>query len=32
MMGVTLTVMKVDDELAACLAHPCRSVGLTVAK
>jgi dihydroxyacetone kinase len=32
MMGVTLTVMKLDEELAACLAHPCRSVGLTVVK
>lgn len=31
MMGVTLTVMKLDDELEACLQHPCRSVGLTVA-
>jgi triose/dihydroxyacetone kinase / FAD-AMP lyase (cyclizing) len=31
MMGVTLTVMKLDDELQACLQHPCRSVGLTVA-
>lgn len=30
MMGVTLTVMKLDDELAACLAYPCRSVGLSV--
>jgi len=32
MMGVTLTVMKLDEELKACLAHPCRSVGLTVVK
>lgn len=31
MMGVTLTVMKLDGELEACLQHPCRSVGLTVA-
>ena len=31
MMGVTLTVMKLDDELEACLQLPCRSVGLTVA-
>jgi len=31
MMGVTLTLMKLDDELEACLRHPCRSVGLTVA-
>jgi dihydroxyacetone kinase len=30
MMGVTLTLMKLDDELKACLAYPCRSVGLTV--
>jgi phosphoenolpyruvate---glycerone phosphotransferase subunit DhaK len=30
MNGVTLTLMKLDDELAACLAHPCRSLGLTV--
>jgi dihydroxyacetone kinase len=32
MMGVTVTLMKLDDELATCLAHPCRSVGLTVVK
>jgi dihydroxyacetone kinase len=31
MMGVTLTLMKLDDELEACLKHPCHSVGLTVA-
>lgn len=31
MMGVTLTVMKLDDELEACLLQPCQSVGLTVA-
>ncbi|MFT3849083.1 MAG: dihydroxyacetone kinase subunit DhaL [Propionivibrio sp.] len=31
MMGVTLTVMKVDDELEACLKAPCNSVGITVA-
>jgi dihydroxyacetone kinase len=30
MMGVTLTVMKLDAELEACLNHPCSSVGLTV--
>ena len=30
MMGVTLTVMKLDEELKACLAHPCRSLGLSV--
>ena len=31
MMGVTLTLMKLDDELEACLKHSCQSVGLTVA-
>lgn len=31
MMGATLTVMRVDDELESCLKHPCNSVGLTVA-
>ena len=31
MMGVTLTLMKLDDELEACLKAPCSSVGLTVA-
>ena len=31
MMGVTLTVMKLDDELEACLQQPCQSVGLTLA-
>ncbi len=31
MMGVTLTVMKLDDELLQCLQAPCSSVGLTVA-
>ena len=31
MMGVTLTVMKLDDELETCLQQPCQSVGLTVA-
>lgn len=30
MMGVTLTVMKLDDELEACLKAPCASVGMTV--
>jgi dihydroxyacetone kinase len=29
MNGVTLTVMKLDAELEACLAHPCRAVGFT---
>lgn len=32
MMGVTLTLMNLDDELEACLAYPCRSLGLTVVK
>lgn len=32
MMGVTLTLMKLDDELDACLAYPCRSLGITVTK
>ena len=31
MMGVTLTVMKLDADQEVCLQHPCRSVGLTVA-
>lgn len=31
MMGVTLTLMRLDDELETCLRAPCRSVGLTVA-
>jgi triose/dihydroxyacetone kinase / FAD-AMP lyase (cyclizing) len=31
MMGVTLTVMKLDEELESCLKHPCQSVGLSVA-
>ena len=31
MVGVTLTLMKLDDELAAWLAAPCQSVGLSVA-
>lgn len=30
MMGVTLTLMRVDDELLECLQHPCNSVGVTV--
>ncbi|MFM2348498.1 MAG: dihydroxyacetone kinase subunit, partial [Pseudomonadota bacterium] len=30
MMGVTLTVMQLDDELEGLLKAPCRSVGLTV--
>lgn len=31
MMGVTLTLMKLDDELESCLKHPCQSVGLSIA-
>lgn len=31
MMGVTLTLMKLDEELEACLSYPCSSVALTVA-
>lgn len=31
MMGVTLTLMSLDDELEACLNAPCQSVGVTVA-
>ena len=31
MMGVTLTIMKLDDELESCLKQPCTSVGITVA-
>ena len=31
MMGVTLTLMKLDDELETCLRHPCHCVGLSVA-
>ena len=31
MMGVTLTLMKLDAELEACLNHPCDCVGLSVA-
>jgi triose/dihydroxyacetone kinase / FAD-AMP lyase (cyclizing) len=30
MFGVTLTVMKLDAELEACLKAPCQAVGLTV--
>jgi len=29
MQGVTLTVMKLDDELERCMAYPCRSIGLS---
>jgi dihydroxyacetone kinase len=32
MMGVTLTLMKLDAELSACLAHPCHALGMTVVK
>lgn len=31
MMGVTLTLMKLDDELLECLRAPCQSVGVTIA-
>ena len=31
MMGVTLTLVQLDDELEACLKAPCQSVGVTVA-
>lgn len=31
MMGVTLTLMKLDDELEACLRYPCSSAALAVA-
>ena len=31
MMGVTLTLMKLDDELESCLQVPCNSIGITVA-
>ncbi|WP_458070349.1 dihydroxyacetone kinase subunit DhaK [Rhodanobacter sp. BL-MT-08] len=30
MMGVTLTITRLDDELRELLAHPCSSIGLTV--
>ena len=30
MMGVTLTLMKLDDELLECLRAPCQSVGVTI--
>ncbi len=30
MMGVTLTLMRLDDELLECLRAPCQSVGVTV--
>lgn len=30
MMGVTLTLMRLDDELLECLLAPCQSVGVTV--
>lgn len=32
MMGVTLTLMKLDDELEACLLYPCSSAALTVSE
>lgn len=30
MMGVTLTLMRLDEELETCLKAPCQSVGMTV--
>ena len=30
MMGVTLTIMKLDAELEECLKRPCRCIGMTV--
>lgn len=30
MMGVTVTLTRLDDELAACLAYPCHSIGVSV--
>jgi len=30
MMGVTLTVMRLDDELERYMRHPCDAVGLKV--
>jgi dihydroxyacetone kinase-like protein len=30
MMGVTVTLTRLDAELAAGLAHPCQSIGITV--
>lgn len=29
MQGITITVMKLDDELAGYMAYPCRSIGLS---
>ncbi|MCX8521998.1 MAG: dihydroxyacetone kinase subunit DhaK, partial [Rhodoferax sp.] len=31
MMGLTLTIMQLDEELENCLQYPCHSVGLSVA-
>jgi dihydroxyacetone kinase len=30
MMGVTLTVLQLDDELERCLRHPCSSIGIKI--
>ncbi len=30
MMGVTLTVIRLDAELERCLLHPCKSIGINV--
>ena len=32
MMGVTLSVLKLDDELESAMRYPCASIGLTVVK
>lgn len=30
MMGVTLTLTRLDDELDACMAYPCHSIGMKI--
>ncbi len=32
MMGATVTLTRLDDELKQCLAYPCKSPGITVVK
>ena len=32
MMGVTLSVLKLDEELESTMRYPCTSIGLTVSK
>jgi dihydroxyacetone kinase len=32
MMGATVTLTRLDDELKQCLAHPCKSPGITVVR